>query len=102
MIKIFSEGYEFTFDFPQNLLSSKSTVFEDEKIKAWTTGRDYDFILVIENKTGRDIELEFEGDLIKEEKIQISKNDWIGLLTNIETYAFIEDLYNKNFAYANE
>ena len=51
------------------------TVFENDKVKISETGRDYDFLAVIQNKTNDKIYLSTDND----EPIEIEADDWIGL-----------------------
>ena len=60
------------------------TIFENDLFALKETGRDYDFVAVIENKTDHDIELQMD-DLLAEENavqnhIRVPANDWIGLV----------------------
>lgn len=64
------------------------TIFENEFIRVSETGRDYDFVATIENKTNKALSLVFH-DLEEAEENAITEqynipaNDWIGL-TNWE------------------
>lgn len=62
------------------------TIFENELIRVESTGKDYDFIATIENKTDKNIRLRYnpmEFDVIYD-TIDIKPNDWIGLLADEE------------------
>ena len=62
------------------------TIFENEFIRVESTGRDYDFIATIENKTDKNIRLRYnpmDFDVIYD-TIDIKPNDWIGLLADKE------------------
>ena len=64
------------------------TVFENDMIVVKETGRDYDFIAIIENKTDKDISIDI-GNESEYYNIKIKANDWLGLLCNdidIEIY----------------
>lgn len=60
------------------------TIFENDFIKVSTTGRDYDFIAVIENKTNEQICIHYDepGYNDSYDPILIAPNDWVGLFAN--------------------
>lgn len=62
------------------------TIFENELIRVESTGKDYDFIATIENKTDKNIRLRYnpmDFDVIYD-TIDIEPNDWVGLLADEE------------------
>ena len=62
------------------------TSFENEFIRVESTGKDYDFIATIENKTDKNIRLRYnpmDFDVIYD-TIDIESNDWVGLLADEE------------------
>lgn len=62
------------------------TIFENEFIRVESTGKDYDFIATIENKTDKNIRLRYnpmDFDVIYD-TIDIESNDWVGLLADKE------------------
>lgn len=62
------------------------TIFENEFIRVESTGKDYDFIATVENKTDKNIRLRYnpmDFDVIYD-TIDIEPNDWIGLLADEE------------------
>lgn len=62
------------------------TIFENELIRVELTGRDYDFIATIENKTDKNIRLRYnpmDFDVIYD-TIDVEPNDWVGLLADEE------------------
>lgn len=62
------------------------TIFENEFIRVESTGKDYDFIATIENKTDKNIRLRYnpmDFDVICD-TIDIEPNDWVGLLADKE------------------
>ena len=76
------------------------TLFENEKVKVSETGRDYDFIATIENKTQDDILITFPDidDFSGEEfMILIPANDWIGILAIEETPNLMQALEQGDF-----
>lgn len=67
------------------------TIFENEFIRVELTGRDYDFIATIENKTDKKIRLRYnpmDFDIIYD-TIDIEPNDWVGLLADKEGYDLV-------------
>ena len=73
------------------------TIFENEFIKVSTTGKDYDFIAVIENKTNEQICVHYDepGYNDSYEPILIAPNDWVGLLANEEDRDWVEAFKNN-------
>lgn len=72
------------------------TIFENETIKISETGRNYDFIAIIENKTDNIVEIEYQNGYIKS-TITIYSNDWIGILADEDGYIVLDSLRNNNF-----
>lgn len=72
------------------------TIFENETIKISETGRNYDFIAIIENKTDNIVEIEYQNGYIKS-TITIYSNDWIGILADEDGYIILDSLRNNNF-----
>ena len=73
------------------------TIFENEFIKVSTTGKDYDFIAVIENKTNEQICVHYDepGYNDSYEPILIGSNDWVGLLNTEEDRDWIKAFENN-------
>lgn len=65
-------------------------VFENEVIKVSRTGRDYDFIAVVENKTDKKVKIIFNHDDVDD--FSIGANDWVGLLADYDGYASLKEL----------
>ena len=66
-------------------------IFENELIRVESTGRDYDFIATVENKTDKNIRLRYnpmDFDVIYD-TIDIEPNDWVGLLADKEGYDLV-------------
>ena len=61
-----------------------TTIFENDLIKVSTTGRDYDFIAIIDNKTDGQICIHYDepGYNDNYDPILIAPNDWVGLFAN--------------------
>ena len=73
------------------------TIFENDFIKANTTDKDYDFIVVIENKTNEQICVHYNepGYNDNYDPILIAPNEWIGLLANEEGRDWVEAFKNN-------
>ena len=73
------------------------TIFENEIIKVNTTGKDYDFIAVIENKTNEQICIYYDelGYNDNYEPILIAPNDWVGLLNAEEDRDWMKAFENN-------
>lgn len=66
-------------------------IFENELIRVESTGKDYDFIATIENKTDKKIRLRYNlmnFDVIYD-TIDIEPNDWVGLLADKEGHDLV-------------
>lgn len=72
------------------------TVFENDVIKVSRTGRDYDFIAVVENKTNKEIQIIFDNEL-EFCNFSVDSNDWVGLLANDDGYTSLEELEAERF-----
>ena len=67
------------------------TIFENELIRVESTGKDYDFIATIENKTDKKIRICYnpmDFDVIYD-TIDIEPNDWVGLLADKEGHDLV-------------
>ena len=91
-------------------------IFENDVIRVCDTGRSYDFIGTIENKTDSNIKVlvefvdeydgivnmyiingdEDEDDYIYDECYEIDANDWVGILAGNEGYATINSVVYHN------
>lgn len=65
--------------FEQEREQENNIEYEDERIKISETGRDYDFVAKIENKTDETITIYVDGDY---EVAKIDAGDWVGLFNN--------------------
>lgn len=68
-------------------------IFEDAQIVIKTTGKNYDFIATIENKTNKEICIIFANDEID----PIVVNDWVGILADNNGYQSLAALQNSEF-----
>ena len=68
------------------------TIFENELIRVESTGRDYDFIATVENKTDKKIRVHYKDmDLLDTyDTIDVEPNDWVGLLADEEGYDLVQ------------
>lgn len=66
-------------------------IFENELIRVESTGRNYDFIASVENKTDKNIRIHYKDmDLFDVyDTIDIEPNDWVGLLADEEGKGWI-------------
>lgn len=74
-----------------------TTIFENDLIKVSTTGHDYDFIAVVENKTDKQICVHYNepGYNDNYDPILIAPNDWIGLLADDEGRDWVKAIENN-------
>ena len=73
------------------------TIFENDIIKVDMTGKDYDFIATIENKTNGQICVHYDkpGYNDNYNPILIAPNDWVGLLADDEGYDWVKAIENN-------
>ena len=73
------------------------TIFENDFIKVSTTGRDYDFIAIIDNKTDGQICIHYDkpGYNDNYDPILVAPNDWVGLLANDEGRDWVKAIKNN-------
>lgn len=69
-----------------------TTIFENDFIEVSTTGHDYDFIAVIENKTNQKICVHYDKPGFNDiyDPTLIQPNSWVGIEANDEGYDWIE------------
>ena len=60
----------------------KNIFYEDDEVRIQSTGRNYDFICTVENKTDRAIVIVFEGEYEYLENITVEPEDWVGILAD--------------------
>lgn len=74
-----------------------TTIFENDLIKVSTTGRDYDFIAIIDNKTDGQICVHYDepGYNDNYNPILVAPNDWIGLLADDEGRDWLKAIENN-------
>lgn len=74
-----------------------TTIFENDLIKVSATGRDYDFIAIIDNKTDGQICVHYDkpGYNDNYEPILIAPNDWVGLLADEEGRDWVKAIENN-------
>ena len=74
-----------------------TTIFENDLIKVSATGRDYDFIAIIDNKTDGQICIHYDkpGYNDNYDPILIAPNDWAGLLADDEGRDWLKAIKNN-------
>ena len=74
-----------------------TTIFENDLIKVSATGRDYDFIAIIDNKTDGQICIHYDkpGYNDNYDPILVAPNDWIGLLADDEGRDWLKAIKNN-------
>ena len=74
-----------------------TTIFENDLIKVSTTGRDYDFIAIIDNKTDGQICIHYDEPCHNDhyDPILVAPNDWIGLLADDEGRDWLKAIENN-------
>lgn len=70
-------------------------IYEDDEIIVKSTGRDYDFIATIENKTTDVVIVVFEGEYDYLPDIEIY--DWVGILASDDGYDELDAIKTGNF-----
>ena len=59
------------------------------------TGRDYDFIAIIENNSDEKLKIVFDND--EDYFLEIKPNDWLGLLADDDGYSMLNYFKNNNY-----
>ena len=74
-----------------------TTIFENDLIKVSATGRDYDFIAIIDNKTDGQICIHYDESSCNNnyDPILVAPNDWIGLLADEEGRDWVKAIENN-------
>ena len=74
-----------------------TTIFENDLIKFSVTGRDYDFIAIIDNKTDGQICIHYDkpGYNDNYDPILVAPNDWAGLLADDEGRDWLKAIENN-------
>ena len=72
-------------------------IFENDIVKVSETGRDYDFIAVVENKLDKEIQLIFDDEDLEPETMTIDGNDWCGIVANYGGRLVVEELRSGRF-----
>ena len=73
------------------------TIFENDIVKISETGRNYDFIAVVENKLDEEIQVIFDDEDLEPETLTIDGNDWCGILAGSNGCYMVEELRNGKF-----
>ena len=74
-----------------------TTIFENDLIKVSATGRDYDFIAIIDNKTDGQICIHYDEPCHNDhyDPILVAPNDWFGLLADDEGRNWVKAIENN-------
>ena len=74
-----------------------TTIFENDLIKVNTTGRDYGFIAIIDNKTDGQICIHYDEPSCNNnyDPILVAPNDWFGLLADDEGRDWLKAIENN-------
>lgn len=71
------------------------TLIKNDNFEVSITGRNYDFIAVIENNSDEKLKIVFDND--EDYYLEIEPNDWLGLLADDEGYSMLNYLKNNNY-----
>ena len=78
-------------------IDKKKIIYEDDEITIETTGKNYDFICTVENKSNDTIVIVFTGECEYLEAFKINPGDWVGLLADDEGYLSLGAFENGDF-----
>lgn len=62
----------------------REIIYDDDKLAVETTGRSYDFIATVENKTDETIIIMFTGEYSYCDDFKIDAEEWVGILADDE------------------
>lgn len=81
-----------------------TTIFENDLIRVSTTGRDYDFVAIIDNKTDGQICIHYDkpGYNDNYDPILVAPNDWFGLLADEEGRDWVKAIENNQIYVATD
>ena len=97
MIEAYMEKIRDKKDDLQNAEPKDNVLFEDDTVRAVSTGRTYDFIAYVENTSDEDLEISFNNDSL--EGFEIKANDWIGIEANDEGWEMVAEIEKGEFSY---
>lgn len=81
---------------------SEPTILRDDYLQIKTTGRDYDFIASVYNKTDKPIHLIFDEEAgVDISELELDTLNWFGILANNNGYRMLEVLVNNKFSINN-
>ena len=72
-------------------------IFENDALKVSKTGKDYDFIAVVENKTTEEIKVCFEDKEKGLENFIVRRKDWTGILADETGWSMLEEFESGRF-----
>ena len=70
-------------------------LIKSDNFEVSITGRNYDFIAVIENNSDEKLKIVFDND--EDYYLEIEPNDWLGLLADDEGYSMLNYFKNNNY-----
>ena len=75
----------------------ETIIFEDKDICIKKTNKNYDFIATIQNKSNRDLYIDFTNEKMEynDDTIIVQAQDWIGILADEKGYEFLQKLFSK-------
>lgn len=71
------------------------TIFEDEDICITDLEKDFDFIALIQNKSNKDLCIDFMED--DTDTLQIKSQNWLGILADNNGYNQLDKLYKGQY-----
>ena len=76
----------------------KVILYQDNNIEIYLTGRDYDFIAVVDNFSEKEIKIKIKDDNVEYifEDFTVKPCDWVGILADNEGYSFVEAVEQNN------
>jgi len=92
---ILDNGKKFSITRKSKLVGELETLFENNNIKVETTGRNYDFMACITNKTNQDMNIFVNNEY--NTHLFIGGDDWTGLVYGNESIDVLYHLVNGNY-----
>ena len=70
-------------------------LIKNDNFEVSITGRNYDFIAIIENNSDEKLKIVFDND--EDYYLEIKPNDWLGLLADDEGYSMLNCFKYNNY-----
>ena len=80
-----------------NVQPEENVLFEDDVMRAVSTGHTYDFIAYVENNTDNDLTIRFRDDSL--ENLKVPARDWVGIEANDAGWEMASALEIRRFDY---